>query len=143
MSRDFDAWVIFVAAAATLAVLLQLGFVVALLFGIRTLSAKIREMRAKSGSGGPALRDLVTTARDTLDHINRVAKDTAELTERIKPVVQQAADVSHRQLTGEISPYDGNPVRIHTRPLVSPARRPDDLPALERRQHAFVESQLR
>jgi hypothetical protein len=98
VSRDFDAWVIFVAAAATLAVLLQLGFVVALLFGMRTLSAKIREMRAKSSSGGPALRDLVTTARQTLDNINRVAKGTAELTERIKPVVEEATEVSHRQV---------------------------------------------
>ena len=98
MDRDLNVWVIVVAAAATIAVLLQLAFVVGLLFGIRRLSAKMKELRAKSSSRGPALRELLTTAREALENINRAAKNTADITERIKPVVEDAASVSRRQL---------------------------------------------
>ena len=98
MERDLDAWFIVIAAAATLAVLVQLGFLVALFFAIRRLSAKIKEIRATSGVRVHALRDLALTAHEAVNNINRAAKNTADLTERIKPVVEDAASVSHRQL---------------------------------------------
>src|SRR5215470_7827693 len=98
MDHDLDVWFIVVAPTASIAVLLQLGFLIGLLFGMRRLSAKIKELRTKSSSGGPAFGELVTTARNALESINRVAKNTADITERIKPVVEEAASVSHRQL---------------------------------------------
>lgn len=98
MDHDLDIWCLIVAAAATLAVLLQLGLVIALFFGTRRFRTKLSAMRAESSSGTLPLLDLVSTARQALENINRVAKNTAELTERIKPVVVEATDVSHRQL---------------------------------------------
>jgi hypothetical protein len=94
MDRNLDIWFIVVAAAATTAVLLQLGFLVGLLLGIVRVRAKIEEMRAKSSSGSPGTRELMNTARQALDNINLVAKNAAELTERIKPLVDEAAGVS-------------------------------------------------
>jgi methyl-accepting chemotaxis protein len=98
MDHHLEVWVTVVAAAATLAVLIQLGFLVALLFGMQRLRAKIKETQAAASSRGPNLRELATTAKETLDSINRVARNTAELTERIKTVADDASEVSRRQL---------------------------------------------
>ena len=99
MDRDLDIWVIVVAAASTAAVLIQFGFLLALFWGIRRLHVKIKGIRSTASASGSGLQEWVTTLREASVAINRVAKNTADLTERIKPVVDEAVGVSHRQLT--------------------------------------------
>lgn len=98
MNRDLDIWVIVVAGAATLTVMIQLGFFVALFFGIRRLSTHIKSIRTGAGSHLAAFQDLVAALRQASVDISRVAKDTADLTERLKPVVDEFSGVSRRQL---------------------------------------------
>ena len=128
MERDLDVWFVVVAAAATMAVLLQLGFLLALFFALRRVSAKIKEIRATSGVRALALRDLVITAHEAVNNINRIAKNTADLTERIEPVVEEAAGVSHRQLAradkvlGDVFTHIERISRYVEQDVVQPAR---------------------
>jgi len=98
MDRDLDIGVMVVAAASTAAVLIQLGFLLALFLGIRRLHAKMESIRSTASATGPGLQEWVATLREALVAVNRLAKNAADLTEHIKPVVDEAVGVSHRQL---------------------------------------------
>ena len=74
MDRDLDVWFIVIAEASVVAILLQLAFLVALSFAIRHLSGKIKEIHATSGLHGAALRDLVISAREAVNSVNRVGE---------------------------------------------------------------------
>jgi hypothetical protein len=98
MDRDLDIWVVVVAAASTAAVLIQFGFLLALFLGIRRLRVKMKGIRSTASASGSGVQEWVTTLREASVAINRVAKNTVDLTERIKPVVDEAVGVVHRQL---------------------------------------------
>ena len=81
-----------------LSVTIQLGILLGLFLGVRRLRAKVKEILAASSSKRPSLAELAATAREALETINRVAKNTVEIIERIKPLVNEATSVSRSQL---------------------------------------------
>src|SRR5438034_11111446 len=98
MERDVQIWLIVFAAATALSVTIRLGIVLGLFLGGRRVRAKIKEVLAASSSKGPSLAEIAASARETLETINRVAKNTAEIIEGVKPLVNEATSVSRSQL---------------------------------------------
>ena len=98
MDRDLQMWLIVLATATALSVTIELGILLGLFLGVRRVRAKIKEVLAASSSKGPSLAELAASAREALETINRVAKDTAEIIEGIKPLVNEATSVSRSQL---------------------------------------------
>ncbi len=98
MDRDLQVWLIVLMAVMAISVTIQLGILAALFLGVLRATAKIREVYAISKSRGAGLPEMATRAVETMEAINRVAKDTAEVAERIKPALDEAAGLSRKRL---------------------------------------------
>ncbi len=99
MDRGLQIWFIIFAAATTVAAVMQLGVLVVILLGMRRLGAKLKQIRGSANPQGRSLHEIATTVQEALHSLNHAAKNVAELTERIKPIVDEAAGASHKWVT--------------------------------------------
>jgi hypothetical protein len=90
MTHDLQTWVIVLSLALLASVMLQIFFM-----GI--LLRLLRALRPRPGQCG--LWDLTDRALVALNDADRATRTTVEILEQIKPVVEQAASISRRQLS--------------------------------------------
>ena len=98
MDHNIQTWFMVLVVATTVSVVIQIGLGAALLWGLRRVRAKIKEIEAIGRSHGFTAGEMATVLRETSDSLKRVAHNAAELSERIKSTVDEAAEVSRRAL---------------------------------------------
>ena len=91
MDRDLQIWFIVFVAATAISVTLQLIQLVALCYVARRLQAKVKEIEQRVQSQGSLLQEYRTTAHEILDALKRSVDNAAEVSERIKGIVNEAA----------------------------------------------------
>ncbi len=97
MDRDLRIWFIVFVAATVVSVTLQLIHLVALCYVARRLQAKVKEIEQRAQSQGSLLQEYRTTAHEILGALKRSVDNAAEVSERIKGIVNEAAQTSQRQ----------------------------------------------
>jgi hypothetical protein len=113
MDRDVQIWLIVLAAATALSVMIQVGSLVGLYLGIRRLRAKIETICA-AATKGPSLPEIATNAREALESANRAARNTAEIIERIKPLVNETSILCHGQMARANQVFSDFLTRVET-----------------------------
>jgi phage tail tape-measure protein len=113
MDREVQIWLIVLAAATAQSVTIQVGSLVGLYLGIRRLRAKIETICA-AVTKGPSLPEIATSAQEALESANRVARNTAELIERIKPVVNETSILCQGQMTRANQVFSDVLTRVET-----------------------------
>ena len=97
MDRDLQIWFIVFVAATVVSVTIQLIHLVALCYVARRLQAKVKEIERRAQSQGSLLQEYRTTAREILDAFKRSVDNAVEVSERIKGIVNEAAEASQKQ----------------------------------------------
>ena len=97
MDPDLKMWFIVFVAATVVSVTIQLIHLVALCYVARRLQAKLKEFELRAQSQVSLVQEYRTTAREVLETLKRSLDNAVELTERIKGIVNDAADASLKQ----------------------------------------------
>jgi methyl-accepting chemotaxis protein len=82
----------------TVSVAMQLGILVAVVYSLRRLRAKIKEIEAIMRSHASMIGEIATDVRETVRSIRSVTDNVVELSGRIKSTVDETAEVYGRQL---------------------------------------------
>ena len=98
MDRNLQIWFMVLVVATTVSVAMQVGILVAVVYGLRRLHAKIKEIEAMVRSHASMIGEMSTDIRETVRSIKSVTNNVAELSVRIKSTVDETADVYGRQL---------------------------------------------
>ena len=114
MERDLQIWFIVFVVATALSATLQLVQLVVLGFVARRLQAKLKEIERQTQAEGSLLDQYRTAAREFVDTVKRSAENVAEVSERIKGIVNEAAEASHKQWERTDRVIDGVLTRLET-----------------------------
>jgi methyl-accepting chemotaxis protein len=98
MDRNLQAWFMVLVVATTVSVAMQLGILVAVVYGLRRLHAKIKDIEAILRSHASMIGEVATDVRETVRSIKSVTNNVVELSGRIKSTVDETAEVYGRQL---------------------------------------------
>src|SRR4030095_452615 len=90
-------WLIVFVVATVVSVTIQLIHLVALCYVARRLQAKLKEFELRAQSQVSLVQEYRTTAPAGLETLKRSLDNAVELTERIKGIVNDAADASLKQ----------------------------------------------
>ncbi len=75
----------------TLSVVMQLGILVAVAYGLRWFQGKIKEIEAVVRSHASMVSGISIDVRETVRNVKSVTNNVAELSERIKSTVDETA----------------------------------------------------
>src|SRR6185503_5597759 len=90
-------WFIVFVVATVVSVTIQLIHLVALCYVARRLQAKLKEFELRAQSQVSLVQEYRTTTHEILDALKRSVDNAAEVSERVKGIVNEAALTSQRQ----------------------------------------------
>jgi hypothetical protein len=128
MDRNIQTWFMVLVVATTVSVVIQISLGVVVLWGLNRLRAKSKEIEAIGCSHGITASEIAIVLRETLGSLQRVANNAADLSERIKSTVDEAAEVSERLLIHADQVIDATATRVERisdtieRGIVQPVR---------------------
>ena len=97
MDHDLKMWFIVFVVATVVSVTIQLIHLIALCYVARRLQAKLKEFEQRAQSQVSLVQEYRTTAREVLETLKRSLDNAVELSERVKGIVNDAADASLKQ----------------------------------------------
>ncbi|HEX5413890.1 MAG TPA: hypothetical protein VFZ27_18760 [Terriglobia bacterium] len=98
MNYDMHVWFIIFVLAVVVSVAMQAIVLLAVLFGIARLYAKVKQIEAKLLYHAAVITDLTTKARDAVDVLMRIGHNVADISDQARSVADLAGDVSRKQL---------------------------------------------
>jgi methyl-accepting chemotaxis protein len=98
MDRNLQIWFMVLVVVTTVSVAMQVGILVAVVYGLGRLRAKIKEIEAMIRSHASMIGELSANIRETVRSIKSVTNNVAEFSARIKGTVDETVEVYGRQL---------------------------------------------
>ena len=98
MGLDTQFWFIVFVCATAISVTIQLILLAALCYIVWRFHAKVKEIERKAQSQCSVLQEYGNTIRELLALFTRTVNNAAEITERMKGLVGEAAEVSQKQV---------------------------------------------
>ncbi|MBI3895664.1 MAG: BamA/TamA family outer membrane protein [Acidobacteria bacterium] len=97
MDPTIKFWLIILAVATVVSVTLQISLLLTLFFGVQRVRGRLKEFLAASLTS-PAAQEITAKARETLETLQHISKDLAEVADRMKVVAKEATEASRREI---------------------------------------------
>jgi hypothetical protein len=100
MSETLQVWLMILATAVAVSVLIQLAMLIAIGKSIRRIAASMDELRhmADWQAVGNLIREKSLTVGATLETINRITANLEKTSDTLKSVAEEAGEVSRRHI---------------------------------------------